>query len=130
MDTIRIQDPEVVPLSSRGRQLEESVDEVLGSPPGCGKAEEMRRWALAMGFSDEHARQVVELFSPPRVNVALRGWVGQLIPGRSFDIRRNPVTGESWGFLKAGDRRQCWKLLEEEKPWNVIAPRLAHLSAH
>ena len=73
-----------------------------------------------MGFSDENVKRVVELFSPPRVNAALGRKKGCLIPGHSFDLIRDPTTGESWDLLKASDRRKCWQILEEQRPWLVI----------
>ena len=66
-----------------------------------------------MGFNEVYVRQVVELFSPPRVNAALKKRQGDIIPGRSFDLIKDVETGESWDFRKAEDRRRCWRRLEE-----------------
>lgn len=96
------------------------VDNLLESPKRYDKVEEMRRWAMAMGFNGRDVKRVVELFSPPRVNAALKLRPGMLIPGRSFDLIRDSVTGESWDFRRAEDRRRCWAQLEEQLPWIVI----------
>ena len=35
-----------------------------------------------------------------------RGWIKA---GSSFDLIVDASTGESWDFLKAEDRRRCWR---------------------
>ena len=46
-----------------------------------------------------------------------RGWIKA---GSSFDLIVDASTGESWDFLKAEDRRRCWRRLRQEDPWVVI----------
>ena len=63
-----------------------------------------------------------ELYSPLCVNAKLmekrdRGW---LRAGASFDLIVDRDTGESWDFLRAEDRRRCWKKLRGDDPWAVI----------
>ena len=102
------------------RESTSMIESLVNAPGPTDEESKMRRWALAMGFSDENVKRVVELFSPPRVNAALGRKKGCLIPGRSFDLVRDPTTGESWDLLKASDRRKCWQILEEQRPWLVI----------
>ena len=96
------------------------IESLVNAPGPTDEVSKMRHWALAMGFSDENVKRVVELFSPPRVNAALSRKKGCLIPGHSFDLIRDPTTGESWDLLRASDRRKCWQILEEQRPWLVI----------
>ena len=92
------------------------IESLVNAPGPADEVSKMRHWALAMGFSDENVKRVVELFSPPRVNAALSRKKGCIIPCRSFDLIRDPTIGESWALLKASDRRKCWQILEEQRP--------------
>ena len=102
------------------RESTSMIESLVNAPGPMDEVSKMRHWALAMGFSDENVKRVVELFSPPRVNAALSRKKGCLIPGHSFDLIRDPTTGESWDLLRASDRRKCWQILEEQRPWLVI----------
>ena len=85
------------------------VENVRRSFDISGLRSEEKTWGL-----------IIEMFSPPRVCSHLNKMKpGNLKSGTSFDLRVNTDTGEKWDFLKAVDRRLCWRRLREENPWAV-----------
>ena len=103
-------------------ETKEDLVNVLTQTVQLPAAERARRLCLIGGVSEEATKEVVaELFSPPRVNAALRsmdnGW---LRAGSSFDLVVDAESGQSWNFLKVEDRRRCWRQLKLEDPWVVI----------
>jgi hypothetical protein len=57
-----------------------------------------------------------------RVNARIRksGARSWTRAGASFDLVVDEDTGESWNFLRAEDRRRCWRRLKQEDPWIVV----------
>jgi hypothetical protein len=103
-------------------ETKEDLVTVLTQTRAIPATERARRLCIIGGLSEEATKEVVsELFSPPRVTAALKskdhGW---LRAGSSFDLVVDAVSGQSWDFLQAEDRRRCWRQLQREDPWVVI----------
>ena len=64
--------------------------------------------------------KVSELFSPPRVVSEIAGLpeLG-LAPGSTFDLRSDSE-GNSWDFLRAGDRDRARLQIQKDKPFLII----------
>ena len=60
-----------------------------------------------------------ELFSPPRIVSEIAGLpeLG-LVPGSTFDLRSDSE-GNSWDFLKAGDRDRVRLQIQKVKPFLI-----------
>jgi len=105
-------------------QLDSVIDLIsAGAADPLATNEEVRRLCLVAGMTENEAGGVVtELFSPPRLNRRLQAGPRRagLLPGTSFDLIRDEVTGEQWNFFAAGHRRRCWQRLKQEDPWVVI----------
>ena len=107
---------------SKNIETKEDLVAVLTQIAKPSAAERARRLCIISGMGEEATKDVVaELFSPPRVTAALKskehGW---LRAGSSFDLVVDADSGQSWDFLKAEDRRRCWRRLQLEDPWVVI----------
>jgi hypothetical protein len=92
-------------------ETKEDLVTVLTQTRAIPATERARRLCIIGGLSEEATKEVVsELFSPPRVTAALKskdhGW---LRAGSSFDLVVDAVSGQSWDFLQADDRRRCWR---------------------